>query len=82
MANILTLEKISFEDIVDVVRALPSDKKIKLHDILDKDWQEEFDQALTSVRTKMSKFTSEEIDADIDAALTEVRKENYAYRSN
>ncbi len=82
MANTLTLEKISFENIVDVVKSLPSDKKMKLHDILDKGWQEEFDRSLSSVRTKMSKFTPEEIDADIDTALEEVRKERYAHRSN
>lgn len=82
MANTLTLEKISFENIVDVVKSLPSDKKMRLHDILDTGWQEEFDRSLSSMRTKMSKFTPEEIDADIDEALTEVRKERYAYRSN
>ncbi|MDI6781050.1 MAG: hypothetical protein QME49_02915 [bacterium] len=82
MANTLTLEKISFENIVDVVNSLPSDKKMKLHDILDKSWQEEFDRSLASVRTKMSKFTPAEIDADIDAALAEVRKERYACCSN
>ncbi|MEK7813033.1 MAG: hypothetical protein AAB296_04665 [Candidatus Desantisbacteria bacterium] len=82
MANTLTLEKISFENIVDVVNSLSSDKKMKLHDILDKGWQEEFDRSLSSVRTKMSKFTPEEIDADIDEALAEVRRGSYAHRSN
>lgn len=82
MSRALALRELSFESIVDVVEALPPDKKMKLHDILDRDWQEEFDQALASVRAKMSKFTSEEIDADIDRALAEVRKERYADRSN
>ena len=77
MSRALALRELSFESIVDVVESLPPDKKMKLHDILDKNWQEEFDQALASVRTKMSKFTSEEIDADIDSALAEVRKEKY-----
>ncbi|MBU0568728.1 hypothetical protein KJ693_00305 [bacterium] len=82
MSRALALRELSFESIVDVVESLPPDKKMKLHDILDKGWQEEFDRALTSVRAKMSKFTSEEIDADIDSALAEVRKEKYAARSN
>lgn len=82
MANTLTLEKISFENIVDVVKSLSSDKKMQLHDILDTGWQEEFDCSLASVRTKMSKFTPEEIDADIDEALIEARRERYAHCSN
>jgi hypothetical protein len=75
MSQTFAVRELSFESIVDVVESLPPDKKMKLHDILDKDWQEEFDQALTSVRSKMSRFTSKEIDADIDIALAEVRKE-------
>ena len=82
MANAVALKEISFESIVDTFKSLPTDKKMQLHDILDKGWQEEFDQAFVSVRTKMSKFTSEEIDADIDEALAEVRKERYAESSN
>lgn len=82
MANTLTLEKISFENIVEVVKSLSSDKKMQLHDILDVGWQEEFDRSLASVRTKMSKFTQKEIDMDIDEALTEVRRERYAHSSN
>lgn len=82
MQKTLGFPKMSFDSIVEVVKSLPPDKKMEIHDILDENWQEEFDQALTSVRIKMSKFTPEEIDADIDEALTEVRKEKNANRSN
>ncbi len=57
-------------------------KKIRLKDkqqvqiqiLSDDDWQRRFDRVLKSIRTKTAKFSPEEIEADIEEAIKEVRK--------
>lgn len=57
-------------------------KKIRLKDkqpvqiqILSKDdWQKRFDKVLKSIRSKTARFSPEEIEADIEEAIKEVRR--------
>lgn len=39
----------------------------------DEDWQERFDRALKSIRSKAARFSPEEIEADIAEAIKEIR---------
>jgi predicted DNA-binding antitoxin AbrB/MazE fold protein len=56
-------------------------EKIRLKDkqqvqikILSDDWQRRFEKVLKSIRIKTAKFPPEEIEADIEEAIKEVRK--------
>jgi predicted DNA-binding antitoxin AbrB/MazE fold protein len=61
-------------------------KKIRLKDkqqvqiqiLSDEDWQRKFDRILKSIRSKTAKFSPEEIEADIEEAIKEVRKSRRA----
>ena len=61
-------------------------KKIRLKDkqqvqiqiLSDEDWQRRFDRVLKSIRSKTAKFSPEEIEADIEEAIKEVRKSKRA----
>ncbi|MBI4697774.1 MAG: antitoxin family protein [Nitrospirae bacterium] len=61
-------------------------KKVRLKDkqqvqiqILSKDdWQKRFDKALKSIRGKAARFSPQEINADIDEAIKDVRKKKRA----
>jgi predicted DNA-binding antitoxin AbrB/MazE fold protein len=61
-------------------------KKIRLKDkqqvqiqiLSDEDWQKRFDNVLKSIRSKTAKFPPEEIEADIKAAIKEVRQSKRA----
>ncbi len=49
-------------------------KQVQIQIISEDDWREKFDRVLKSIRSKTSKFSHEEIEADIEEAIREVRK--------
>ena len=53
---------------------LKDKEQVQLQILSDDDWQKRFDRVLKSIRSKTSKFSPEEIKADIEEAIREVRK--------
>ena len=53
---------------------LKDKQQVKIQILSDEDWQERFDRALKSVRSKAARFPPEKIEADIEEAIKEVRK--------
>lgn len=49
-------------------------KHVQIQIISDDDWRKKFDRILKSIRSQTSKFSPEEIEADIEEAIKEVRK--------
>ncbi len=49
-------------------------KQVQLQILSEDDWQKRFDRILKSIRSKTAKFSPEEIEADIEEAIKEVRK--------
>lgn len=52
---------------------LKDKQQVKIQIINDEDWQERFDRALKSIRSKAARFSTEEIETDIEEAIKEVR---------
>ncbi len=52
---------------------LKDKQKVQIQILSDEDWQKRFDRALKSIRSKAAKFTPEEIEADIEEAIKQVR---------
>jgi predicted DNA-binding antitoxin AbrB/MazE fold protein len=52
---------------------LKDKQQVKIQILNDEDWQERFDIALKSIRSKATRFTTEEIESDIEEAIKEVR---------
>ena len=52
---------------------LKDKQQVKIQILNDEDWQERFDRALKSIRSKAARFSPEEIEADIEEAIKEVR---------
>lgn len=57
---------------------LKDKQQVQIQILSDKDWQRKFDRALKSIRSKTAKFSPEEIEADIEEAIKEVRKSRRA----
>ena len=58
---------------------LKDKQQVKIQIINDEDWQEKFDRALKSIRSKAARFSPEEIEADIAEAIKEVRSARCAH---
>jgi len=58
---------------------LKNKQQVQIKIISDDDWQERFDTVLKSMRNKTAKFPPEEIEADIEKAIREVRKAKRAH---
>ncbi|MBI5635118.1 MAG: antitoxin family protein [Nitrospirae bacterium] len=56
-------------------------QKVQIQILSRDDWQMRFDKALRSIRSKAARFTEEEIQADIEEAIKEVRAERRARES-
>lgn len=54
---------------------LKDNQKVHIQILSEDDWQIRFDKALRSIRSKAAHFTEQEIQADVEAALKEVRAE-------
>jgi len=52
---------------------LKDKQQVKIQILTDEDWQERFDRALKSIRSKAACFSTEEIESDIEEAIKEVR---------
>lgn len=57
---------------------LKDKQQVQIQILSDEDWQRKFDRALKSIRSKTAKFSPEEIEADIEEAIKEVRKSRRA----
>ena len=57
---------------------LKDKQQVQIQILSDEDWQRRFDRALKSIRSKTTKFSPEEIEADIEEAIKEVRKSRRA----
>jgi len=53
---------------------LKDKQKVQIQILSEDDWQKRFDRALKSIRSKAAQFSPEEIEADIEEAIREVRK--------
>ncbi|MBI5376408.1 MAG: antitoxin family protein [Candidatus Schekmanbacteria bacterium] len=53
---------------------LKNKKQVQLQIISEDDWLKNFDRILRAIHSKTSKFSPEEIEADIEEAIKEVRK--------
>ncbi len=53
---------------------LKDKQKVQIQILSEDDWQKRFDRALKSIRSKAAQFSPEEIEADIEKAVREVRK--------
>ena len=53
---------------------LKDKQQVQIQILDDEDWQKKFDRVLKSVRNKTAKFSSKEIEADIEEAIREVRR--------
>jgi predicted DNA-binding antitoxin AbrB/MazE fold protein len=58
---------------------LKDKQQVKIQILNDEDWQERFDRALKSIRSKAARFSPEEIEADIAEAI---KKSRSARRAN
>ncbi|MBI5141484.1 MAG: antitoxin family protein [Nitrospirae bacterium] len=52
---------------------MKDNQKVQLQVLADDDWKERFDRVVRAVRNKTARFSPEEIDADINEAITDVR---------
>ena len=52
---------------------LKDKQQVKIQILNDEDWQKRFDRVLKSIRNKAARFSPEEIEADIEEAIKEVR---------
>ena len=57
---------------------LKDKQQVQIQILSDEDWQRRFDRVLKSIRSKTTKFSPEEIEADIEEAIKEVRKSRRA----
>lgn len=57
---------------------LKDKQQVKIQILNDEDWQERFDRVLKSIRSKAAGFSPEEIEADIEEAIKEVRSAKHA----
>lgn len=57
---------------------LKDKQQVQIQILSDEDWQRKFDRVLKSIRSKTAKFPPEEIEADIEEAIKEVRKSRRA----
>lgn len=53
---------------------LKDKQRVQIQILSDDDWKKRFDRVLKSIRSKTAKFSPEEIGADIEEAIKEVRK--------
>lgn len=56
-------------------------QKVRIQILPNDDWKEKFDKALRSIRSKAARFTEQEIQADVEEAIKEVRAERRARES-
>lgn len=56
---------------------LKNKQQVQLQILSDDDWQKRFNKIIKSIRSKTAKFSPEEIEADIEEAIKEVRKSRY-----
>lgn len=57
---------------------LKEKQQVQIQILSNDDWQERFDRALRSIRSKTAGYSTEEIEADIEEAIKEVRKSKRA----
>jgi hypothetical protein len=70
----MVLPKVEFETLLDVVEQLSPEQKHILRQRLDDDWASRFRQVVTAIRADIpADLSEEEINADIEAAIAEVR---------
>jgi len=58
---------------------LKDKQQVKIQILNNEDWQERFDRALKSIRSRAARFSPEEIEADIAEAIKEVRSARCAH---
>lgn len=57
---------------------LKDKQKVQIQILSEGDWQIRFDKAIKAIRAKTAGFPTEEIEADIEEAIKEVRKRRRA----
>jgi len=57
---------------------LKDKKQVQIQILSDEDWQVRFNKALKAIRAKTAAFSTEEIEADVDEAIKEVRRRRRA----
>lgn len=60
---------------------MKDNQKVQIQILSKDDWQIRFDKALRSIRSKAARFTEQEIQADVEEAIKEVRAERRARES-
>ena len=60
---------------------MKDNQKVQIQILSKDDWQIRFDKALRSIRNKAARFTEQEIQADVEEAIKEVRAERRARES-
>jgi len=56
---------------------LKNKQQVKIQILSDDDWQKRFDKIIKSIRNKTANFSPDEIEADIEETIKEVRKSRY-----
>ena len=57
---------------------LKNKQQVQIKILPDEDWQKRFDRVIASIRKKTSGFTPDEVQADIEKTIKEVRKNRRA----
>jgi|GEM_PF-2600573 len=72
----MVLPNVEFENLLNVVEQLSVEQRAILRQLLDDDWASRFRQAVAAIRADIpAALSEEEINADIEAAIAEVRGE-------
>jgi len=70
----MVLPNVEFENLLNVVEQLSVEQRAILRQLLDDDWASRFRQAVAAIRADIpAALSEEEINADIEAAIAEVR---------
>jgi hypothetical protein len=71
----MAIQNLEFEQLLESVDKLTSEQRRRLRRKLDESWPERFGQVLDSIESRLPKdISEEEIQADIEAAIREVRE--------
>jgi predicted DNA-binding antitoxin AbrB/MazE fold protein len=57
---------------------LKNKQRVQIKILPDEDWQKRFDRVINSIRKKTSRFAPAEVQADVQKAIKEVRKNRRA----
>ena len=57
---------------------LKDKQQVQIQILNDEDWRIRFDRALKAIRAKTARFSTEEIEADVEKAVREVRRRRRA----